>query len=515
MGCLNSKKENIDLHPNVFRVVNIDENEFDLCSGRLEITDTDLILFREGRDSIIWPLHSLRRYGFEDDLFSFESGRRCETGEGIYAFRCRRAAQLFRSLQQKIQLRNIVHDATQYPVSRLSPSPQSRQTLQASVVHRSSIDNGQPDNGGAGHNNNIPNPTIQAIARAATHNPRSPSSADILEVMPLYPRSQTNTSHVTNVYQLRDFKREHNNNQAETSSDSHHVYSNDLSRDLAILRNTLRQESALNTMREIEDETRFLEERYINGITGNNAGPLSPTLSSSSDHYPQLTMEQQQQQHQLDKRLYMNIAPPDKIAIQDVNKNDSPATPLTPKPVEYCNLNVGTRPEVNTYANLALGELADTVKNAKQKLHFTMPEANQKFSESDTFTSMSPVEELEVNYAVLDIDANKEAAKVTRDLVSPESHSYNSSKNESTASCSSHARSRLVSQTSLEKPPPASLAVAPSPNIGYTTIDFDKTVALTSVAAGTDKNKDGPRKTRHNSVNVVCGSPSSLDKVKA
>lgn len=74
MGCLHSKKETSDLHPNVFRVVNIDENGADLCSGQLEITESDIILYREGRDSTVWPLHSLRRYGFEGDIFSFESG---------------------------------------------------------------------------------------------------------------------------------------------------------------------------------------------------------------------------------------------------------------------------------------------------------------------------------------------------------------------------------------------------------------------------------------------------------
>lgn len=442
-------------------------------------------------------------------MFLF-SGRRCETGEGIYAFRCRRASLLFRTLQQHIQLRNVINDSVPYPVSRLTPSPQGRQTLQASVVHRSSIDNGPPSNSGPVHNNNLSNAIPHTIVpRNVTQSPRSPSSVDILEVMPLYPRSQTNTNHVTNVYQLRDVKREHNNNQSEVTSDSRHVYCNDLSRDLAILRNTLRQEAALNTMRDIEDETQFLQSRCINDSTSNQINSLSPTLSNNSEHYAQLSIEQQES-----ARLYMNIGPSDKnTTMADTNKNEAiPTTPLTPKQLDYCNLNVGTRPEINTYANLSLGDMSDNVKNAKQKLHFTVPDG-QKFSESDTFTSMSPLEDLEVNYAVLDIDANKEAKG--RDLVSPESQSYNSSKNESTTSHTSQPRGRLLSQASVEKPlgqilqPPAPLA-----NIGYTTIDFDKTVALTSVAAGGDTDSDGTRKTRHNSCNVMCGSPTT-DKSKA
>ncbi|KAM3964241.1 LOW QUALITY PROTEIN: uncharacterized protein ACR2FA_001727 [Aphomia sociella] len=512
MGCLH-KKESTDLHPNIFRVINVDEVGSDYCPGQLEITESDIILYREDRDSIVWPLHSLRRYGFEGEVFSFESGLRCETGEGIYAFRCRRASLLFRTLQHQIQLRNVIHDSVPYPVSNLSPTPQGRQTLQASVVHRSSIDNGQPDNHiptiNSNLTNNIPIPNVRTV----TQSPRSPSSADILEVMPLYPRSQNNGNHVTNVYQLRDFKREHNNNnQGDTSETHHHVYSNDITRDLAILRNTLRQETVLNTMRDIEDETRFLENRYINETIPNKQinSPLSPTLSCSSEHYAQLSIEQQE-----NARLYMNIVPSDVVATES-NKNDTvPTTPLTPKQVDYCNLNVGTKAEINTYANLALGEIGDSVKNFKQMLNFSnISEHNQKYSESDTFTSMSPVEELEVNYAILDIDSKKETSRA-RDVVSPDLQSYSSSQNDSTASCSSQPRGRLVSQDSLENQVTATTTVSPpSATIGYTTIDFDKTVALTSVAAGADVDLDGQRKTRHNSCNVTCGSPTSVDKGK-
>ncbi|CAH2234414.1 fibroblast growth factor receptor substrate 2 [Pararge aegeria] len=502
MGCFQSKKESSDLHPNVFRVVNIDENGADLCTGQLEITESDIILYREGRESTVWPLHSLRRYGFEGEIFSFESGRRCETGEGIYAFRCRRASILFQALQQQIQLRNVVHDSVQYPVSRLSPSPQGRQTLQASVIHRSSIDNGQPENLAQSFNNNLPTavtPGVPTTLPTLTQSPRSPSSADILEVMPLYPHPQASGNHVTNVYQVRDFKREHNNNQAEMAADHRHVYSNDFNRDLAMLRNTLRQETALNTIRDIEDENHFLENRYVGEKAKNNSDKslLSPTMSNSSEHYAQLSIEQQEP-----SRLYVNIAPNDNNTF-DPNKNEVvPTTPLTPKQVEYCNLTVGTKAEINTYANLMLGDIiTDSVQNSKQIINNL--DRNQKFSESDTFASMSPVEDL--NYAILDIDSNKDNIKTVRDMASPESQSYNSSKNESTTSYSSQPRGRVVSQSSIDRSSAANTAnPAPSASIGYTTIDFDKTVALTSVAAGAELcNLDGSRKNRHNSCSVI------------
>ncbi|XP_039285217.1 fibroblast growth factor receptor substrate 3-like [Nilaparvata lugens] len=104
MGCVCSK--HTDNHPTIFQVVNVDEEGQKLHDGQLEVTDTDLIVYQRQRSPVRWPLRSLRRYGFDADIFSFESGRRCRTGPGVYAFRCRRAEELFNLLQSHIQMRN-------------------------------------------------------------------------------------------------------------------------------------------------------------------------------------------------------------------------------------------------------------------------------------------------------------------------------------------------------------------------------------------------------------------------
>lgn len=105
MGCISSKKEIEDIYPNIFQVMNVDEQGNRVNPGQLEITECDLVLYQRGKPPIKWPLRTLRRYGFDAEHFSFESGRRCQTGPGIYAFQCRRAEQLFNLLQSRIQIR--------------------------------------------------------------------------------------------------------------------------------------------------------------------------------------------------------------------------------------------------------------------------------------------------------------------------------------------------------------------------------------------------------------------------
>ncbi|KAI1286887.1 Fibroblast growth factor receptor substrate 2 [Halotydeus destructor] len=87
----------------IFKVINVDDHGTEINCGNIEITSNDLILHQRGKSSILWPLRSLRRYGFDSELFSFECGRRCQTGPGIYAFRCSQAEQLFNALQEAIQ----------------------------------------------------------------------------------------------------------------------------------------------------------------------------------------------------------------------------------------------------------------------------------------------------------------------------------------------------------------------------------------------------------------------------
>lgn len=70
-------------------------------------------MYRKNKPPLSWPLGSLRRYGFDANYFTFESGRRCETGEGIFSFKCRRSDVLFNTLQSYINGRayNNVDDS--------------------------------------------------------------------------------------------------------------------------------------------------------------------------------------------------------------------------------------------------------------------------------------------------------------------------------------------------------------------------------------------------------------------
>ncbi|XP_038612655.1 LOW QUALITY PROTEIN: fibroblast growth factor receptor substrate 2 [Tachyglossus aculeatus] len=106
--CSCPDKETVpDNHRNKFKVINVDDDGNELGSGVMELTDTELILYTRKRDSVKWHYLCLRRYGYDSNLFSFESGRRCQTGQGIFAFKCARAEELFNMLQEIMQNNSI------------------------------------------------------------------------------------------------------------------------------------------------------------------------------------------------------------------------------------------------------------------------------------------------------------------------------------------------------------------------------------------------------------------------
>lgn len=126
MGCINSKKDINEIHPNIFQVTNVDDGGRAISPGQLEVTETELVFYQRGKGPTRWPLRCLRKYGFDIEIFSFECGRRCPTGHGIYAFHCLKAELLFNLVQQSIQLRNLTDDNLQisdFPVPFASTGP--------------------------------------------------------------------------------------------------------------------------------------------------------------------------------------------------------------------------------------------------------------------------------------------------------------------------------------------------------------------------------------------------------
>ncbi|XP_028303869.1 fibroblast growth factor receptor substrate 2 [Gouania willdenowi] len=105
-SCL-CRDPNRDNHLTKFKVTNVDDEGNELGSGIMVLTQTELILHTRKRDAIRWPYLCLRRYGYDSNLFSFESGRRCQTGQGIFAFKCSRAEEIFNLLQELMQCNSI------------------------------------------------------------------------------------------------------------------------------------------------------------------------------------------------------------------------------------------------------------------------------------------------------------------------------------------------------------------------------------------------------------------------
>ncbi|XP_068015874.1 fibroblast growth factor receptor substrate 3 [Melanerpes formicivorus] len=126
-----------DNHPTKFKVTNVDDEGRELGAGVMELTQRELLLHTHKRDAVRWPYLCLRRYGYDSNLFSFESGRRCQTGQGIFAFKCSRAEEIFNLLQDLMQCNSInvveepvVITRNSHPTEReLSRTPQAPNTL--------------------------------------------------------------------------------------------------------------------------------------------------------------------------------------------------------------------------------------------------------------------------------------------------------------------------------------------------------------------------------------------------
>ncbi|XP_067951030.1 uncharacterized protein [Watersipora subatra] len=72
-------------------------------SGILEVNDDELVHYQKNSEPIRWSYRCLRRYGLGNNTFLFESGRRCSTGPGLFAFKCTQADILHNIFTEKLK----------------------------------------------------------------------------------------------------------------------------------------------------------------------------------------------------------------------------------------------------------------------------------------------------------------------------------------------------------------------------------------------------------------------------
>ena len=118
-ACLSNEK----LPDNIFVVRNIHDDNRKFPKGIIEVTQVEL-KYKDAQsgDEWVWPLKYLRKYGWDRDLLSFEAGRKCPGGEGLYAFSTKKASQLY-----DMVARNISEGGLEWEeVGMLSPQDTSQ-----------------------------------------------------------------------------------------------------------------------------------------------------------------------------------------------------------------------------------------------------------------------------------------------------------------------------------------------------------------------------------------------------
>ena len=100
----------MDLRKNVFEVRNISDEQKEVGQGTVEVTNTDLIYVdSRTNEKWKWPFKFMRKYGYERNIFSFEAGRRCAGGQGLYAFASERANEIHEAIVENIHGQKLLN----------------------------------------------------------------------------------------------------------------------------------------------------------------------------------------------------------------------------------------------------------------------------------------------------------------------------------------------------------------------------------------------------------------------
>ncbi|XP_035004394.1 docking protein 1b [Hippoglossus stenolepis] len=115
----NGGPQNMEMSENLIYYSREEVNEFWVSTQRTEASErsglvgsywlkaeTDVLILKEPmtkRNVLVWPYKLLRRYGRDRVMFSFEAGRRCDSGPGNFTFETKQGNEIFTLVNQAIQ----------------------------------------------------------------------------------------------------------------------------------------------------------------------------------------------------------------------------------------------------------------------------------------------------------------------------------------------------------------------------------------------------------------------------
>ncbi|XP_055640648.1 fibroblast growth factor receptor substrate 2 [Toxorhynchites rutilus septentrionalis] len=561
MGCINSKKDINDVHPNIFYVINIDDDGTPLWSGQLEVSRTELTLYRKGKDPTTWPLKCLRRYGYNVDQFSFEAGRRCTTGEGIYAFKCRRAETLFYTVQSYIQGRIYSDENTNpndpypIPVASTGPSIAARSVSQNNTATRSGQQNGTGTGsyivnraGIATSQSLSPNGTIHSNSNQSRSTDTLPIETNYLEPTPNRPGGQPQTvttrfqqglrlssvssgpvspdvtspgspNSVTNILEVTTLNPLPANNAV---SGAHHGVSN------------LYQEFPVKDGA-VGYATNATAHRMSLDIPPQETAPAAEaeaTSSTKTSDFSSVPLELQQATPEADpSRMYMNVniaclseniskaktkaASKSNSSLISINNNSNSfdenqyqnvKTPTSVGPNMFAHLRMNSAYQIDPtrfYENLEPGELKSVLLRGRYSKPDIFANVDLPLDNSEPCTPTAV--NRKVHYIVLDLDQANSSHNTNAPVLvtSPTGTAPTGGSNNNNPTVVNLNNPNEASPSNMQVPVTGGLLPPESPkkaSLGYATIDFNKTFALSnSTTPSSELDSEGSRKTRHNS----------------
>ncbi|XP_028855167.1 docking protein 1b isoform X2 [Denticeps clupeoides] len=159
-ACLSSSESNVlqelQMAENLIYYSRDEVNEFWVTVQRTEASercgllgsyclkaDRDSLIIKEAKskkDVLVWPYKLLRRYGRDRVMFSFEAGRRCDSGPGNFTFETKQGNEIFMIVENAIREQKAQAEERHQSCPSLDSDCPALQQIRSAIVEGNSRD---------------------------------------------------------------------------------------------------------------------------------------------------------------------------------------------------------------------------------------------------------------------------------------------------------------------------------------------------------------------------------------